>query len=321
MMAESNLDQNTMSRCPDCGQRMEEDSPKRCPLCGFELVPDHAATSDDTTPFAQAFAHDQPGHRRMWNWVWTAREPRLKHLALMRTSAAARRFSLPYFLLLSAALGLLLGTHFGWRAVSASAGIEETGSVRPLGKGWLHVAAMPVPFRTTSPPATPVDLWWNAPQAIVATVAGFVSGIILLWMLFLMIRMGIKISHARPYRNEERMTAALHYSAAWAVPLMLSGLVLFLRPFSRLGPILQWSWYPSKSVVEFLAGFLATISLVLWWFWLLRLGSTAPADTRGRVSWFVGLGVPVLVGAAFAGWWLGMVSLLTQLFDSWKLRF
>lgn len=310
-----------MSRCPKCGQRLEAGPSDRCPLCGFDFGARRSATSDDTTPFAEAYSREQPGHRRMWKWVWSAGETRLKHLALMRASAAARSFSTPYLLLLAAALGLLLSTHFGWRAVSTSAAIEGTGSTRPLGRGWLHVASMPNPYRVTQAPATPVDLWWNAPQAIIAAVAGFVTGLILLWLIFVVLRTGFRLAHRGPYRSEGRMTAALHYSVSWAVPLLFSGIVLLARPFSRVGPIARWAWYPSRSAVDFLAGLVAVVALVLWWFWLFRLGSTAPADTRGRVAWFAGLVAPLLVAAAAAAWWLGMQHLLTQLFDSWKLRF
>jgi hypothetical protein len=180
---------------------------------------------------------------------------------------------------------------------------------------------MPHPYRVTQPPATPVDLWWNAPQAIIAAVAGFVSALLFLWIVFALLRAGFQFAHRSPYRSEGRMTAALHYSAAWAVPLLFSGVILLFRPFGRLGPIARWAWYPSRTSVDFLAGLVAVVSLVLWWFWLFRLGSTAPADTRGRVALFAGLGAPLLVAAAAVAWWLGMHHLLTYLFDSWKLRF
>jgi hypothetical protein len=257
----------------------------------------------------------------MWKWVWTAPAGRIKHLGLMRASEASRAFSMRYLLLLAAGLGLLLATHYGWRAVSASPGIEATGSIKPQGRGWLHVAAMPNPNRVTQAPASPVDLWWNTPQAVIAGVAGFVSGLLLLWIVFVSIRLGVQAAHRARYRGEGRMTAALDYSTAWSVPLLVSALLLVMRPLSRIGDIARWGWHPSRYALDLMAGMIAAITFVFWWFWLLRLGSAAPADTRTRVEWFFGLGVPVIVAAGAAAWWFGLGYGLTALFDSWKLGF
>lgn len=320
-MVITNSETAEATRCPACGQRIEGNAPERCPLCGFDFGVDRTATSDDTTPFAEAYAQEQPGHRRMWKWVWTAPAGRIKHLALMRTSAASLAFSRRFLLLLAAGLGLLLATHYGWWAVSASPGIEATGSIKPLGRGWLHVAATPNPYRVSAAPATPVDLWWNAPQAVISGVAGFVSGLLTLWVVFLLIRWGVQFSHASRYRREGRMTAALHYSTAWSVPLLVSGLLLVVRSLSRIGDIARWGWNPSRYALDIVAGMIAGVTFVFWWFWLLRLGSAAPADTRWRVEWFFGLGVPVILAAGAAAWWFGLGYGLTHLFDSWKLRF
>ncbi len=320
-MVISNSETLVVTRCPACGQQIEEHAPARCPLCGFDFGVDRTATSDDTTPFAEAYSHELPGHRKMWKWVWTAPAGRIKHLGLMRASAAARAFSRRYLLLLAAGLGLLLATHYGWQAVSASPGIEATGSIKPQGRGWLHVAAMPNPYRVTAAPATPVDLWWNAPQAVIAGVAGIVSGLLLLWIVFVMIRGGVQAVHASRYRGEGRMTAALHYSTAWSVPLLVAALLLVIRPMSRMGDIAKWAWHPSRYALDLTAGIVAAVTFVFWWFWLLRLGSAAPAETRSRVEWFFGLGVPVIVASGAAAWWFGLEYGLTALFDSWKLQF
>ncbi len=320
-MVMSHSESEAAARCPACGQPAGEPAPERCELCGFDFGVDRAATSDDTTPYAEGYANDQPGRLRMLKWVWTAPAGRMKHLALMRSSAASRAFSRLHLLLLAAAMGLLLATHYGWRAVSASAGIEAGGSITPHGQGWLHVAATPNPWRTTAGPATPVDLWWNTPEAIVAGVAGFVGGLLTLWIMFVLIRTGVQLAHASRYRGEGRMTAALHYGTAWSVPMLAGCLLLFLRPISRIGDILRWGWHPSLYALELIVGMIAAISAVFWWFWLLRLGWAAPADTRGRVEWFFGLGAPVIVAAGAAAWWLGLGYGLTQLFELWKLRF
>ncbi len=223
-------------------------------------------------------------------------------------------------MLLAAGLGLLLATQYGWRAVSAAPGIEATGSIKPQGRGWLHVAAMPNPYRVTAV-ASPVDLWWNVPQAVIAGVAGFVGGLLLLWIAFVMIHGGVQAAHAPRYRGEGRMTAALHYSTAWSVPLLVAAMLLVMRPVSQIGDISRWAWHPSRYALDLMAGMIAAITFVFWWFWLLRLGSAAPAETRTRVEWFFGLGVPVLVASGAVGWWYGLEYGLTHLFDWWKLRF
>jgi hypothetical protein len=222
---------------------------------------------------------------------------------------------------MAASMGLVLATHYGWRAVSASPGIEATGSIKPQGRGWLHVAATPIPHRATQAPATPVDLWWNAPQAVIAGVAGLLGGLLLLWVVFVAIQLGVRAAHQARYRGEGRMTAALHYSTAWSVPLLIASLLLIMRPLSRIGDIARWGWHPSQYAWDLMAGMIAAITVVLWWFWLLRLGSAAPAETRSRVEWFCGLGAPVIVAAGAAAWWFGLGYGLTHLFDSWKLRF
>jgi hypothetical protein len=229
-------------------------------------------------------------------------------------------FSRPYWLLLSAGLGFFVATHFGWRAVTASAVLEETGSMKPRGQGWLHIAAAPAPYRVTNP-GTAVDLWWNPAQAVIAGVAGFVSVLVLLWVFFALIRTGLRVGHRPQYREEGRMTAALHYSVAWSVPLLLAALLLLPRALARIGAIKRWLWYPAQSAVDFVACVIGAIALILWWFWLFRLVSTAPADSRGRLAWFVGLGVPIIVAGGVAAWWLGLSSALTNLFDWWKLAF
>ncbi len=320
-MVISNTELSAVTRCPACGQRIEESALERCPLCGLDFGVDRTATSDDTTPFAEAYSHEMPGHGRMLKWIWTAPAGRIKHLALMRTSAAARAFSRRYLLLLAGVLGLLLATHHGWRAVSASPGIEARGSTKPQGRGWLHVAATPNPYRATAAPGTPVDLWWNAPQAVIAGVAGFVSGLLLLWIVFASIRAGVQAAHRSSYRGDGRMTAALHYSTAWSVPLLIAGLLLVLRSVSRVGDISRWGWSPSRYALELMAGMVAGVTLIFWWFWFLRLGSAAPADTRVRVEWFFGLGTPLIAAGGAAAWWLGLNDGLTHLFDWWKLGF
>jgi len=313
--------ESTLSRCLACGQRLEDKNAALCPLCGFELAADASATGEDITPFAQSYARDESGRRRMCEWVWFAGPGRLKHLGLMRASEAARSFASLNVLILAAGLALIQATHQGWRSVTASAALEPTQSLTPQGQGWLHVAATPNPFRITQPPGAPVDLWWNPPQAVVAGVCGFLAAILILWLTHGALRTGVTLAHQTRYRREKRMTAALLYSTAWGLPLVLSVVLLALRPLGRIGDIEHWPWCPSESGFALAAGLIAVLGVVFWWFWLIRLGATAPADTRGRIGVFVALGAPLIVAGASAAWWFGLDAALHALFTLWKLQF
>jgi hypothetical protein len=320
-MQSSVEDDPLISRCPACGQRLENENAARCPLCNFEFAFDTGATGDDVTPFAQAYAREESGRRRMCEWVWFAGVGRLKHLALMRVSAAARSFARLHFLLFAAGLALIQATHHGWQAVTASAALEPTGAVRPLGQGWLHVAATPHPYRLTQPPSAPIDLWWNPPQAVIAGACGFLAALLLLWLAHVLTRAGVVLAHHARYRRGQRLSAALLYSTAWGLPLLFSAILFALRPLGRIGAIERWSWYPSEYGFELAAGMIAAFDIAFWWFWLVRLGATAPADTRGRVCAFFAVGAPLITTAASAAWWFGLDAALHALFTSWKLHF
>lgn len=320
-MQSSVEDDPTISRCPACGQRLENEDAARCPLCNFAFAFDAGATGGDVTPFAQAYARGESGRRRMCEWIWFAGVGRLKHLALMRASAAARSFARLNLLLFAAVLALVQATHHGWRAVTASAALEPTGSVGPLGQGWLHVAATPNPYRVTQPSSVPVDLWWNPAQAVVAGVCGFLAALLLLWLVHVLMRTGVTHAHHARYRRGQRLTAALLYGTACGLPLLFSAILVALRPIGRIGAIERWSWYPSEYGFEFAAGLIAALDIAFWWFWLIRLGATAPADTRGRVCAFFAVGAPLITAAASAAWWFGLDAALHALFTLWNLHF
>jgi hypothetical protein len=239
----------------------------------------------------------------------------------MRTSAAARSLARLNLLLFAAGLSLIQATHHGWRAVTASASLEPTGSARPIGQGWLHVAATPNPWRLTQPPTVPVDLWWNPAQAVIGGVCGFLAALVLLWLVHVLLRAGVALAHRARYRRGKRLSAALLYGTAWGLPLLFSAILLALRPLGRIGAIEHWSWYASEYGFELAAGLNAVLVVAFWWFWLVRLGATAPADTRGRVCAFFAVGAPLFTAAASAAWWYGLDAALRALFSSWKLHF
>ena len=255
----------------------------------------------------------------MCEWIWFAGWGRLTHLALMRASAASARFSRINTLLTAIGLGLFQATRYGWRGVTNSRGIDPTD--HPSGEGWLHVAATPAQWLPDLSPETAVNLWWNPIQATVAVVTGFLAGLLLLWLASVLMRAGVTFAHRSPYREEQRMTAALHYSTAWAIPIFVGILVACLRPISYIGQIARWAWFPPQYGFELSAAVVVAFGLALWWFFLLRLGATAPARTRSRVAAFFSVGAPMIVGVVGAGWWLGLDQLYEPLFKILDLRF
>ena len=143
----------------------------------------------------------------------------------------------------------------------------------------------------------------------------------MMWLALLLVRAGADTAHKSTYRNEQRMTAALHYSTAWGIPVVLATILAGLRPLSNIGTIARWSWCPPRRSFELSAAVLAGFGLIMWWFWLVRLGSAAPVKTRGRVIAFFALGAPLIVAAAAAGWWFGLDQLYGPLFSLMRVQF
>lgn len=273
------------------------------------------------TPYARAYARGEPGWRRMLEWVWYASGGRLKHLALMRASAASRRFVRLSTVLLAVGLAVFQVSRVGWRRVTASPEIEPTGSTTPAGDGWYLVAESPRPLPPGQAPEVPVDLWWNPVQTIVAFVTAWLGAVLLIWLMLILVRAGVRWAHTPPYRIEQRMTAAVHYSFAWSAPVFLGAVVAGLRPLSYTGAIECWAWYPSQRGFLLSAAVFAGFGVIMWWFWLVRLGSTAPTKTYVRVVVFWALGAPVIVAALSTGWWWGLDLLYEPLFGVLHVQF
>lgn len=306
-------------RCPACGQRIGKAPPPRCPLCDYRFD-DEKVTGLDVTPFAKAYSRDQKGWWEMAKWVWSAEWVRLTHLALMRGSVASAFFSRLGLVLLAGAFAIFDATRKGWRFVTDSPAIE-LGSLLPVGEGWLHVASAPRPLPLGHPPDLQVDLWWNMAQTFVAAAIVMTVGWFALWLLMQLIRAGANRAHKPAYRGEKRMSAAIQYSTAWAVPIILGASITLLRPISYMGKIAAWPWYPPRQVFELAAAVVVGFGVVMWWFWLVRLGFTAPRRTRGRVVAFFALGVPVLVAGAGVGWWFGVEPHYAVLFELLGVNF
>lgn len=307
-------------RCPACGQRIETPEAVQCELCGLKFD-DERATGVDATPFAKAYQHGVPGWRRMCEWVWYAGAGRLKHLALMRSSAASRRFAVRTGLLLAAGLGVVAMTGVGWRKVTASPVVEPTGSIAPVGMGWYHLASTPSARQPNLSPETPVSLWWNPGQSLIAGAFGFASALAILPPVIWLIRLGLHRAHQAPYRAERRLTAAVDYGLAWVVPGLLAVPLLALRPFTQVGRIRQWSYCPTEVGANATAGVVIGLAGALWWFWMVRAAATSPARTRARVVGFVALGAPATIGLVSVGWWFALRHLLDHLFRTLGMNF
>jgi hypothetical protein len=257
----------------------------------------------------------------MLEWVWFAGSERLKHLALMRDSAAARRFAFINLLWLALAAGVFQASSVGWRKVTATPSFETTGSVRPRGFYWYHLIAAPRPLPLEQSAETPVDLWWNPIQTLLGFVGGGVVALLLAGLALWLLRAGVAGAHVPPYRQERRMTAALRYSTAWCAPLLVAALVLLLRPVSYAGEIGRWRWYPPETGFVLSAAIVAGLAAVLWWFWWIRMSATAPTRTRSRVMAFWAVGAPVLVAGAACGWYFGLPPVFDRLFAGLRLTF
>lgn len=320
MMATARSIQSNVRRCPACGQRVESVFAARCSLCHCDLGDVHA-TGADVTPYAKAFARGEPGWRPMLEWVWFAGSERLKHLALMRVSAASRRFVRLNVILLALGLAVFQVSGVGWKQVTASPELESTGSITPTGRGWLHVAEAPRPLPAGQAPEVPVDLWWNPVQAILAFVAAWLTAMFVMWVMLVLARSGVRHAHTRSYREEQRITAAIHYSTAWSVPILFGAIMASLRPLAYAGELERWAWHAPTRVFLMSAVVFAGFGAVMWWFWFIRLGWTAPAKTRSRVVAFWALGAPLVVAVLAAGWWYGLKVLQEPLFERLQVQF
>ena len=250
----------------------------------------------------------------MCKWVFLAGKERLKHVALMRSSAASKRFCAINVLAVTLGLGLVQATHAGWHR-----GGDSFEAAKPTGRGWLAVVKSP--GTSVSAIEERVELWWNPAQAIVGGAVGLIAALAVIRLALMLVRIGAELSHLERYRGEQRMTAALHYSTAWLAPVLLAVLVVAARPLATFARAAGSGWYPAPASMNLLAGVTGGFAALMWWFWLIRLGTTAPADMRGRAIGFYAIGSPALAIAACVGWWVGMDRLSRPLFDWLNMAF
>lgn len=318
-MPEAQNTSTTMSRCPACGQRLDGSVSAACPLCGYHLTDDRA-TGVDVTPYARCFAKGERGWWRMCVWIWLAGQGRLKHLAMMRGSAASRRFAWLNLFLLATVTALFQATQQGWWWVSRASTARDP--VRqPSGGGWLHVSSLSPNKIPGLAPDAPVDLWWNPIQSLVAVVGGFGAAIVLVLLSYALLSKTLRSAHKASYREEQRMSAALHYSTAWVVFVAIGVMLSWLRPLSYVGAMADWIWYPPLHFLNLLAAIVVAVGVSLWCFWMVRIAWTSPVSTRARVASFTVLGVPVIIAFTAAAWWNGQDMAYPWMFKYLKIAF
>jgi len=164
------------------------------------------------------------------------------------------------------------------------------------------------------PTESPSELWWNPAQTLVAFPVGFVAALLLLLLLAGSARSGVTFAHPPTLRPEQRMIAALRYGMAWCPPLLLATLISACRPIALVSALSGWKWFPGDEWRLLVIGTLAGVGGVAWWFWLVRLGSSAPPNARRRVVAVLAVGLPMSAVAAVVGWWYGLAWLHGPMF-------
>jgi hypothetical protein len=158
-------------------------------------------------------------------------------------------------------------------------------------------------------------------HTVIVIVTAVLTALFMNWLVMLLLREGVMGAHKPPYRADQRMTAAIHYGAAWGVLIFFGAIAIALRPLALAGTIARWPWCPPERVFVLAAAVLGGFGVIMWWFWLIRLGATAPARTRGRVIAFFALGAPLIVVLAVAAWWYGLDQAYDPLFGLLRLSF
>ncbi|RJP33966.1 MAG: hypothetical protein C4547_11550 [Phycisphaerales bacterium] len=300
-------------RCPACGHRFEQPAPSRCELCAFE-IDGGRATGADLTPYAQAYARGEGAWFRMLEWVWFAGSERIRHAALLRSSAASRRFAQINCTLLALAVTLvqLTNSPLGWHWCGASAEPDRA-------RGWVKLAAAPRALVGSAESAA--ALWWSVPQAALIAALSMVTALFVIWLTLAVVSGLIDLAHLPHYRGEYRMTAAMHYSTAWVIPIVAGALIAGASPLAYAGEVARWTWAPSTMTLRITAGAVAGLGVCMWWFWLTRVATAAPVRTRTRVTVFFAIGLPLVAAAAATGWHFGLTALSELLVELFEMGF
>lgn len=303
-------------RCPACGEPVHAPIPDACSLCGFRFS-DASVTSADFTPYSQAYVEGKRRYFRMIAWVWRAGGARLRHLALVQSSAASKHFATIHLVWISIVVFLLELTRAGWHSVSGTG----AGPFQPSSEGWFRLGGMERPFPAGVPTSRTADLWWSPAQALVAGVLALLLAPLALLLMHKLIRAAISISYPVRYRDEFRMSAGMHYATAWFLPAILGGLLVLLRPWAFYGNAQAAGPVIADGTIVVLAATPAVFSFIGWWFSLVRMGFAAPQRCRSRVVAALGAIAPLIVAGVCVGWWFGFPLLVGLIYELLHIQF
>jgi hypothetical protein len=263
-------------------------------------------TSDDSTPYARGEATGFRGWLSMCLWVFAAGSERLAHLSLIRRSAASTRFIRLSLLAFTLAASLFAMPHSGWHEVLRDPSMGNSIAVQPSGNGWLRIVASPAQRRLRPGRLTPVAVWWNLKQAAIAVPATFIVALLGGWLILAVVSFGVERSLLDRFRGQERFGAAMRYGSAWVLFPMASGVLSLLLLLSSIASVTGWWFAPARAGVYLAAATVASVGFLMWWFWLIRVASTAPPPTRTRVVTFFAVWTPLLATGIGAAWVVGL---------------
>ncbi len=283
---------------------------ERCPSCGtlFDAVAE-AEAGDDVTPYAQAETRDRAAGRAMRRWVYSAGSARIGHVALMCRSVSSRRFSGRSVLLLAVAGAVLQLATVGWHVVVRTSDNALILQTKPVGGGWVEVV------RADASPVTlgMLSVWWHPVQGGI----GFTVGLVMAWLVGMVVT---GVLHGGAMGRGGRMEAAVDYGLAWTRAIFYAGLVTLLWPLSDVLRVWGYGFFPGRGAVVVILGVVTGVSVLLYWFWLVRSAASVPNSARGWMVWYyVGVG-PVLVAGVVSAWWIGLDRLFGYLWQGLGLQ-
>ncbi len=187
----------------------------------------------------------------------------------------------------------------GWHIVNEGPG---TMSVRktPAGDGWCKLYDNPVAAaQLEKGDIVAAELWWNPSAAAITAVAAGIVVLVMGLVFFSLIVRGASKSLRQQSGSEDRLRCALHYGTAWLNFLNVALIILCFRPLGRIHGVFGWRFIASNAVFDVPAALLILAGLLLWWFWLVRLGDATAVNIRKKVNRFFILWTPFLT-AVFA---------------------
>ena len=278
--------------CPTCGGPLPDPPELGCPHCD-ERPTDVSTTSEDHGVYAERLAEGRSGWGAMCKSVFGAGKHRLAHLGLARPSRPARRFCRINLFLLSVGMGLAAFSNAGWHTVNRGPRIDPA-EQQAAGSGWWLAIENTAAKVGPASRLRPVELWLNMPAATVSAIIVLVAALIVFAVLVRLIGYGASRAIGAQQSEPPRLRAAIHYATAWSTLLMLATVPVFVRPLAYMAEVAEWNLPLSRAVFDVPAVLLALAGMLLWWFWLIRLGETVPREARRSVNRFFVLGVPVL---------------------------